>query len=141
MTRRDGGTTDRSRGSAGYESGYRFGQAWLLTEEGIQWRLGAGRKSPVPALRRLGNENGRDYLRGFYDAVMRRDGDRPAPSNRRRRVRPVTVSVTLTTEEYAMLKSFQAADGIATATRVRAMITAYAADAVFRQAVDAAVGP
>jgi hypothetical protein len=124
---------------AEYEAGYRFGHTWLLTEEGRQWQLGTGPRSGsvVPALRRLANDRGREYLRGFYDAVMRRPAEAGSP--RSRRVRPITVTVTLSTDEYATLKSLQMADGVPTATRVRAMILAYASDADVRRCVDDAL--
>jgi hypothetical protein len=146
MTRRDGGATDRApnrprsdRDGDDYESGFRFGDAWLFTEEGRKWRQGSGTRSrsPIPGLRRLAKDRGRDYLRGFYEAVMRQE---PVAADSGGRARPITVSVTLSTEEYAAIKSFQAADGIPTATRVRAMILAYSADAAFREAIDAALG-
>jgi hypothetical protein len=122
--------------AAAYESGHRFGNAWLLTDEGREWQLGTGARSGtvVPALRRLANDRGRDYLRGFYDAVMHKPADRSTP--RSRRARPITVTVTLSTDEYATLKSLQMADGVPTATRIRAMILAYAADDDIRQQVD-----
>lgn len=119
-----------------YESGYRFGCAWLLTDEGRQWQLGTGPRSGsvVSALRRLANDRGREYLRGFYDAVMRRPAEAVSP--RSRRIRPITVTVTLSTDEYAALKSLQMTDGVPTATRVRAMILAYASNADIRDCVD-----
>lgn len=146
MTRPDHASAARGARDAGsphlvptpeeYESGYRFGHAWLLTDEGREWQLGTGARpaTVVPALRRLANDRGREYLRGFYDAVMRKPGDRAAP--RSRRARPITVTVTLSTDEYATLKSLQMADGVPTATRIRAMILAYAADDDVRQRVD-----
>ena len=129
-----------------YQSGYRFGRAWLLTDEGRAWQLGNAEdaQSPVPALRRLAKDRGREYLRGFYDAVI----GQPAHADpqvaeqrdrRRRRARPITISVALSTEEYATLKSAQTLDGIPTATRVRAMILAYATDDRVRGAIDAAL--
>src|SRR5262245_53814532 len=133
-----------------YESGYRFGHAWLLSDEGREWQLGVapGAQSPVPALRRLAADRGREYLRGFYDAVIgqpaepdhetdperHRDTDRGV--RRSRRARPITVSVTLSAEEYAILKAAQTVDSVPTATRVRAMILAYATDAKIREAID-----
>jgi hypothetical protein len=136
---RDDGSPRDVPGPAEYESGYRFGGAWLLTDEGRQWQLGTGPRSGsvVPALRRLANDRGREYLRGFYDAVMRKPAEAASP--RSRRVRPITVTVTLSTDEYAALKSLQMTDGVPTATRVRAMILAYASNDDVRHCVDDAL--
>jgi hypothetical protein len=146
VTRPDRAAATREAGDAGssrvvptadeYESGYRFGHAWLLTDEGREWQLGTGERSGtvVPALRRLANDRGREYLRGFYDAVMRKPAEPVSP--RSRRARPITVTVTLSTDEYATLKSLQMADGVPTATRIRAMILTYAADDDIRKRVD-----
>jgi hypothetical protein len=155
MTPRKGSATVRGRSPHDaspqgapdeYESGHRFGQAWLLTDEGRAWQRGSGEdaQSPVPALRRLANARGREYLRGFYDAVIGQT-EHPDPTvakqrdRRGRRARPITISVALSTEEYATLKSAQTLDGVPTATRVRAMILAYATDDGIRAAIDAAL--
>lgn len=147
MTMRQGSATprQRTRSTAStddeYQAGHRFGRAWLLTDEGREWELGIASReqSPVRSLRRLATEHGREYLRGFYDAVLGRDSTEIPVSRTKRRARPVTVSVTLTTEEYAALKSVQTIDGVPTATRIRAMIEAYTHDSGFRKAIDSAL--
>jgi hypothetical protein len=146
MTPRDGAAPRRvSRGTGAatedYESGYRFGQAWLLTDDGREWQQGlvSETRSPVRALRRLSLERSRDYLRGFYDSVMKRPGAANVPVQRTpRRTRPITVSVALSTDEYAIVKALQAADGVPMATRLRAILMAYATDPRVREAVEAA---
>lgn len=153
MTARSRAAADRARAERAlsateeYAAGYRFGQAWLLTDEGREWSIGTSPISPIPALRRLAADRGRDYLRGFYHAVMGRPADpslqRSAATDtragprQRGRARPITVSVTLSTEEYAAIKSLQMTDGIPTATRIRSLILAYTGDAGIRAAIDA----
>lgn len=131
------------RARAEYEAGYRFGRAWLCTNEGRGWRLALDQEGAVmftAAMRALARDNGRDYLHGFYDAAMA--GDEPAPPELTRPVpaaRTVRLSLAFSAEEDAALKGLRAVDGVPVTVRLRALLWAYRTDAYVRTVVDQAI--
>lgn len=121
-----------------YEAGRRMARAWLATEDGQRWReRSPGHASLLGiALRTLADRHGHDFRCGFTDVATAAATSTRGTRHDTRRVERLTVG--LSAEEDAALRTLREFDGVAASARVRAMLLVYRTDPEFRRRVDQA---